>query len=242
LSGGSALAGAGVVVTGGAGAIGAAIARELLGRGAGVVLADRDGDRLDAVARSLGAGTLPVRTDVTHMEDVEAAVALCGERFGRVHAVVANAAIGWFGSFEDAGPEEWRRVLDVNVVGTALTLRGGLAAMKPHGRGHLVVTASVSGVASYPGESVYIASKWAVMGLARALRLELAGSGVRMTTVLPGLVDTPMARRSPVAGEAFAALEPLQPEDVAAAVGYALSQPDRVDVNEVVVRPHGQGV
>lgn len=229
------------VVTGAASGIGAAVAGRLAAEGAALVLADRDGDGAERVAATLPRAR-GVAADVSREADVDAAVAACAAEWGAVDFVVANAGRGLAESFADGDPAAWSALLATNVLGAALTLRAGLRRMTGRGSGHLVVVASVSGLATYPGETMYVASKWAVVGMTRALRLELAGTGVRLTLVAPGLVDTPLSRSSPLGAEWLERLAPLQPDDVASAIAYALAQPEHVDVSEIVLRPRGQAV
>lgn len=230
------------IVTGAASGIGSAIAGALVQAGARLVAVDRDEAGARARAEALGADAVAFAADVADEIGLDAAVRLCETRFGRLDYVVANAGVGWAGPFAAADAAAWRRVLDTNVIGLALTLRAALAPMLARGAGHLVAVGSLSGVASYPGETVYIASKWAVIGLVRALRTELVGTPIRLTAVLPGMVDTPMSAGSPAAAELFSEVAPLRPEDVARTVAYALSQPDHVEVSELLVRPRGQSV
>jgi NADP-dependent 3-hydroxy acid dehydrogenase YdfG len=112
--------------------------------------------------------------------------------------------------------------------------------MQAQGSGHILITASVSGRESYVGEPVYVASKWGQVGFGHALRLELMETGVRVTLIEPGIVDTPLTRDNPKVRPLLEATEPLSPEDVARAVVYAFRQPEHVNVSEIVVRPRRQ--
>jgi len=150
------------------------------------------------------------------------------DHYGQLDAVYANAGIpGSDGGFSGADPEVWKTMLLTNVYGVGLTLRCTLSALKAS-RGHLLLTGSAAGRFVIPG-SMYSASKWAVTGMGLSVREELRGSGVRVTLIEPGMVDTPLFDEPPPYA--------LQPEDVGRAVVYALSQPAHVDVNEILIRP-----
>lgn len=229
------------IVTGGGQGIGAAIARELAALGARIVVADLSAERAERVATDLGDALVAV-IDVRHFEDLERVRDLCLERFGRIDFVVANAGISDTSSLADGDPARWKDVIETNVLGIAYTVRAVLPTMREQGDGHVVLMASVSGREVYVGEPIYVASKWAVVGLGRALRKETVGSGVRVTLIEPGLVDTPLARSNPFAQTWLETIAPLRDEDVAHAVAYALTQPKHLAVNELVLRSVGQEV
>ncbi|MBA3415398.1 MAG: SDR family oxidoreductase [Chloroflexia bacterium] len=231
------------IVTGGGRGIGAAIVREAARLGAGVVVADVS---VEACQETLAAGTedggevVAFAADVRRFTDLERTRGACLDRFGRLDFVVANAGVGDSSSMAAGDPERWKRTLDVNVLGVAHTVRAVLPTMLAQGDGHIVLIASVSGRVSYVGEPIYEASKWAVVGLGNALRMETAGTGVRVTLIEPGVADTPLARGNVFAQAMFETLEPLQPEDIARAVGWVLRQPKRMAINELVLRSAGQ--
>ncbi len=221
-----------MLITGASSGIGAATARAAAGAGWRVVLAARSVDRLEALAADLGDdNALSVQCDVTEWEQQQAMVAAALDRFGRLDCAFANAGFGAKRGFLEESPEHWRAMVLTNVYGAALTIRAALGALK-ESRGHLILTGSVAGRRALPG-SLYSATKWAVTAMGEAARLELEGTGVRVTLIEPGMVDTPFF--SSGAGEGA-----LQAEDVARAVMFALEQPGRVDVNEILVRPTAQ--
>ena len=151
--------------------------------------------------------------------------------------LVANAGIADQSTMAEGDPERWRAVVETNLLGTIFTVRAVLPQMLAQQRGHIFVTSSVSGREAYPGEAVYIASKWGQVGLAHALRQEVMDEGVRVTVVEPGIVDTPLTRDNPVVRPYLESTEPLLPEDVAEAILFAWRQPPHVVVSEVTVRP-----
>ena len=221
------------LITGASSGIGAATARQAAAAGYRMVLAARSTDRLSELAEELGGDerALAVGCDVTEWDQQEAMVARAIEHFGRLDVVFVNAGFGAARGFLKESPEFWRSMVLTNVYGAALTIRATLMEVK-EARGHFILTSSVAGRRALPG-SLYSATKWAVTGMGEALRQEMNDTGVRVTLIEPGMVDTPFFD-NPVSGA-------LQPEDVARAVMFAVSQPAHVDVNELLVRPTGQG-
>jgi NADP-dependent 3-hydroxy acid dehydrogenase YdfG len=220
------------LITGASSGIGAATARAAAQGGYRLVLAARSADRLQELAAELGGDgrALALTTDVTEWEDQRRMVAATLEAFGRLDVTFANAGFGAARGFTKESPEHWRSMVLTNVYGAALTIRATLPALT-ESRGHLLLTGSVAGRVALTG-SLYSATKWAVTAMGEAARQELAGTGVRVTLVEPGMVDTPFFD-NPVSGA-------LEPEDVARAVMFAVSQPAHVDVNEILIRPTAQ--
>jgi NADP-dependent 3-hydroxy acid dehydrogenase YdfG len=220
------------LITGASSGIGEATARRAAEAGYRLVLAARRVDRLEALADELGGKgrALAVRCDVTAWDEQEAVAQSALDAFGRLDVVFANAGFGAARGFLESTPEHWREMVLTNVYGAALTIRATLPALK-ESRGHLVLTGSVAGRRALPG-SLYSATKWAVTAMGEAARQELNETGVRVTLIEPGMVDTPFFD-NPVSGA-------LQPDDVARTVLFAVSQPAHVDVNEILVRPTAQ--
>jgi NADP-dependent 3-hydroxy acid dehydrogenase YdfG len=221
------------LITGASSGIGAATARHAARAGYRLVLGARSEDRLRALAEELGGPerALAVRCDVTEWNDQQALVRAATERFGRLDVAFANAGFGAPRGFEGSDVDHWRAMVLTNVYGVALTIRAAMPALRETS-GHLLLTGSVAGRRVVPG-SLYSATKWAVTAMGEAARQELVGSGVRVTLVEPGVVDTPFFDRG-------AGPDALQPDDVAGAVMFAVSQPPHVNVNEMLVRPTGQ--
>lgn len=216
-------------ITGASSGIGAATARLAAEAGFRVALAARRREKLEDLAAELGEDrALAVGCDVTDAADARRAVAAATERFGGLDAVFANAGTGGGpGGFSGADPESWKKLLLVNVLGVAHTLQAALPAIRER-RGHVVLTGSVAGRRTIAG-SMYGASKWAVTAIGYNLREELRGSGVRVTLIEPGMVDTPFFDE--------AKPDALKPEDVARSVVFALQQPPHVDLHELTVLP-----
>jgi NADP-dependent 3-hydroxy acid dehydrogenase YdfG len=238
------LAGKTAVVTGASSGIGEATARALSREGCNVVLAARREDRLSALAAELGEGALAAPTDVTDPAACAALVARTVERFGSLEILVNNAGLGLYGSVAEGDPEDWRKMFDVNVLGVLYTTRAAVRQMLRQGAGDVVFVSSLAGrrVPRADG-TVYAATKHAVNAVAEGLRMDVHEKGIRVINVEPGLVRTEFPESSyPSAEEYYAEKEysPLEAEDVAAAVVYALNQPPRVSVNEILVRPTEQ--
>lgn len=220
------------LITGASSGIGAATARAAGQAGYRLVLAARSVDRLTDLARELGGEdrVLAQKCDVTEWDDHQSLVARTLDRFGRLDVAFANAGFGAKRGFQRESVEHWRSMVLTNVYGAALTIRATMDALMRSG-GHLLLTGSVAGRKAQPG-SLYSATKWAVTALGEGARQELNGTGVRVTLIEPGMVDTPFFDSRPAAA--------LRPEDVARAVMYAVSQPPEVDVNEILIRPTAQ--
>jgi NADP-dependent 3-hydroxy acid dehydrogenase YdfG len=220
------------LITGASSGIGAATARAAAEAGYRLVLAARSADKLRGLAEELGGSerALAVECDVTEWEQQEAMVMTALEAYGRLDVAFANAGFGAARGFLAESPEQWRSMVLTNVYGVALTIRATLPALK-ESRGHLLLTGSVAGRRALSG-SLYSATKWAVTALGESARQELNGTGVRLTVIEPGMVDTPFFENRPARA--------LQADDVARAVMFAVSQPPHVDVNEILVRPTAQ--
>jgi NADP-dependent 3-hydroxy acid dehydrogenase YdfG len=218
-----------LLITGASTGIGAATARAAAANGYRLALAARSGDTLGALADELGGErAIALACDVTDYAAQERMVAEAIERFGRLDAVFANAGRGGEpGGFSGASPESWRQMVDVNILGVAYTLRASLAELKKT-RGHALITGSIAGRRTLAG-SMYSATKWAVTAIGYGLREELRGSGVRVTLIEPGIVDTPFFDEPKPEG--------LRAEDVARAVIFALEQPPSAELHELVVMP-----
>ncbi|MWJ27116.1 SDR family oxidoreductase [Halomonas sediminis] len=218
-----------VLITGASSGIGAATARAASREGYKLVLAARSHEKLEALGQELGTdNVMTCSVDVTDMEQLQSMVEQAMERFGRLDAVFANAGRGGSpGGFSEADHHSWREMILTNIYGVGLTLQACLPALR-HSKGHVLLTGSAAGRATIPG-SMYSATKWAVTGIGYNLREELRGTGIRVTLIEPGMVDTPFFDEPPA--------HALEDRDIANAVIYALGQPRHVDVNEILIRP-----
>ncbi len=224
------------LITGASTGIGEATARMACGAGYTVVIAARSSARLEALEEELGRErVMACRCDVSDWDEQKSMIAGTLERFGRIDVVFANAGFSKGSPFyggEDK-PDEWREMVLTNVFGAAATARLSLPELVKT-RGHFLITGSVVGHITST-RNLYSATKWAVTGIAQSIRNEMTGTGIRVTLVEPGVVDTPFWGAVPKPGT-----PELKAEDIARAVMYAVSQPPHVDVNDILIRPVGQ--
>ncbi|NMV36115.1 SDR family oxidoreductase [Staphylococcus aureus] len=221
------------VVTGAGSGIGEAIATLLHEEGAKVVLAGRNKDKLQNVANQLAQDSVKVvPTDVTNKEEVDELMKIAQQTFGGLDIVINSAGQMLSSKITDYQVDEWGSMIDVNIKGTLYTAQAALPTMLEQSSGHLINIASISGFEVTKSSTIYSATKAAVHTITQGLEKELAKTGVKVTSISPGMVDTAIT----------AAYNPsdrkkLDPQDIAEAVLYALTQPKHVNVNEITVRP-----
>lgn len=221
------------VVTGAGSGIGEAIATLLHEEGAKVVLAGRNKDKLQNVANQLAQDSVKVvTTDVTKKEEVDELIKIAQQTFGGLDIVINSAGQMLSSKITDYQVDEWDSMIDVNIKGTLYTAQAALPTMLEQSSGHLINIASISGFEVTKSSTIYSATKAAVHTITQGLEKELAKTGVKVTSISPGMVDTAIT----------AAYNPtdrkkLEPQDIAEAVLYALTQPSHVNVNEITVRP-----
>ncbi|WP_433472871.1 SDR family oxidoreductase [Spirillospora sp. CA-142024] len=232
-----------VLVTGASSGIGEAVAARLVQEGHRVVAGARRIDRLAALASRCGAGLDPVRLDVTDRADVEAFVKDAQDRHGRIDVLIGNAGVMPLSRLDSLLVYEWDRMIDVNVRGLLHGIAAALPVFTAQGGGHFVTIASIGAHQVVPTGAVYSGTKYAAWAITEGLRQECDPS-IRVTTVSPGVVTSELADTitDPGAAEAMRAYRAnaIAPDAIAQAVSYTLSQPDDVDVNEIVVRPARQ--
>jgi len=237
------------LVTGASSGIGEATALALAAEGAHVAVAARRVDRLDALVKKIqqhGGKALPIAADVADEAQVNAMVKRTHSEFRRLDILVNNAGVMLLGPIEDANTEGWRQMVNVNVLGLMYATRAALPIMQKQGSGHIVNISSVAGRTAQAGSGGYNVTKWGVVAFSEALRQEVYRQNIRVTTIEPGAVATELAEHitDDAAKKALAewlqSITPLESEDIAAAVLYAVTQPARVDVNEILIRPTNQ--
>jgi NADP-dependent 3-hydroxy acid dehydrogenase YdfG/uncharacterized protein YciI len=243
------LDGKAALVTGASSGIGEATALALARHGASVVLAARRRDRLDALSARIaedGGTAVAVVADVTDEEQTARLVECGPERFGRLDIVVNSAGIMLLASMREATPSEWRRMIELNLLALMNVTRCAVPHLRASGGGHLVNIASLAGRVANPNASGYAATKFGVVGFSESVRREVYTDNIRVTVIEPGVVATELGEHieNPAMKENLRAraaqMEPLRADDIAEAVVYAVTQPARVNVNEIVVRPTGQ--
>ena len=245
-----ALSGLVAVVTGASSGIGAATTVALAKEGAHVALAARRTDALESLKKKLatyGGKVLVHQTDVTKREQVESLVRATEAEFGPVDILVSCAGVMYFTMMANVQTEEWESTVDVNCKGLLHCLSSTIPSMLSRGRGHIVAISSDAGRKVFPGLGVYSASKFFVEATLQALRVETAGTGLRVTSIQPGNVATELLAMSTDAEALKKFGEPsgakvLDAEDVANSIVYALKQPQHVAVNEVLIEPRDEPI
>jgi NADP-dependent 3-hydroxy acid dehydrogenase YdfG len=230
------------LITGGGTGIGAATAKELAASGVSVAIMGRRDGPLVAVCDSIranGGRCIAIPGDVRNYSEVESAAQRTLDEFRGLDILVANAALVDHGPIDQADPAFWGDLIATNVLGVMYAVRASLPRMYERGSGDVVIVASVSGRTTYVGEPAYIASKHATVAFADCLRKEAGGRGIRVIVLEPGLVDTPFIDW-PAVRQLLPDVEPLQPDDCARVIRFALEQPMRSALNEIVIRPAGQ--
>jgi NADP-dependent 3-hydroxy acid dehydrogenase YdfG len=239
------------VVTGASSGIGEATAEALAAEGAAVVVAARREERLADLTRRIeegGGRVLAATCDVTDEAQAHGLIRRAEDEFGRVDILVNNAGVMLLSTVGKGLSDEWRRMFDVNVLGLLYATDAAIETMKRQGGGHLVNVSSVAGrKVTRDSSGVYAGSKFAVGAISEGLRQELLQDNIRVTIVEPGAVATELTDHitDEDAREALGGLlnlEILQAEDIANAIVYAVTQPERVSVNEILIRPTQQPV
>jgi NADP-dependent 3-hydroxy acid dehydrogenase YdfG len=240
------IAGKVVVITGASSGLGEATARHLAEHGAKLVLGARRIDRLQALARELSLGeSAAVRMDVTSPADVNTLVEHAVETHGRIDVMLNNAGLMPQAPLERLKVDEWDRMIDVNIKGVLYGIAAALPYMQRQKSGHFINVSSVAGHKVGPGFAVYAATKHAVRALSEGLRQEVKPYNIRTTVISPGAVATELLNSVTDAGAAervrkFYADVAIPADSFARAVAFAISQPDEVDINEIVFRPTRQ--
>jgi 3-hydroxy acid dehydrogenase/malonic semialdehyde reductase len=238
------------LVTGASAGIGEATARAFASEGASLAIGARRTDRLrkvaDEIAREFGVDCRAAELDVTRPESCESFVRRTMDHFGKIDILVNNAGLARGRRHVADGDErEWDEMIDTNVKGLLRMSRLVLPHMIRNGSGHVVNLGSVAGLGVYEGGSVYCATKWSVKAITQAVRLEVNGTGIRVTEVCPGLVETEFSvvrfhGDRGAADRVYEGMKPLSASDIADCILWAVTRPPHVDVDEIVVRPVAQ--
>jgi clavulanate-9-aldehyde reductase len=237
-------------ITGASSGIGEATALSLAGAGAAVALAARRADRIEELAKRIesdGGRAVAIATDVSKEDEAKAFVEQANEQLGRLDILVNNAGLMLLGPVYGADTQEWKNMVEINMLGLLYCTHTALPIMGGQGSGHIVNISSVAGRNATFGAAVYNLTKFGVTGFSEALRQELAPANVRVTVVEPGFVETELQghNKHPMVVDAIAKAQEeigdlLQAGDIADAILYAVGVPQHVSVNEVLVRPTGQ--
>ncbi len=239
-----------VAITGASSGIGEATALACAKAGAKVALAARRADRIEDLAgriRDDGGEAVAIETDVADEAGARAFIEGAREQLGGLHGLINNAGVMLLGPVEGADTEQWRRMIDVNCLGLLYCTHAALPLMREEGAGHIVNVSSVAGRVAALGSAVYNMTKWGVVGFSEGLRQEALHANVRVTIIEPGYVETELQGHNegnPIVMEAMEKtrqqLDPLQASDIADAILHALTRPQHVSINEVLIRPTKQ--
>ncbi len=239
-----------VLVTGASAGIGAACARAFGGAGARLLLAARRTERLEALAAELrdahGTESRLVELDVRDADAVAATLGALPAEWAEVDVLVNNAGLGrGMAKAHEGSPADWDEMVDTNVKGLLYVTRAVVPGMVARGRGHVVNIGSVAGHEVYPGGAVYCATKHAVGAITKGLRMDLLGTGVRVSTVDPGMVETEFSvvrfgGDQERADRVYAGMTPLVADDVADAVLWCATRPPHVNIDEIILKPTDQ--
>ncbi|OCI98381.1 oxidoreductase [Agrobacterium sp. 13-626] len=239
-----------VVITGASSGLGEATARHLAERGATVVIGARRVDRIKALAAELiatGSEVVAVETDVTDRDQVKTLVDTAVERFGRIDVLLNNACLMPLAPLERLKIDEWDRMIDVNIKAVLYGIAAALPHMKARKSGHIINVSSVYGHVVDPGATVYCATKHAVRALSEGLRKEVKPYNIRTTIISPGAVSTELLdhiseKDIQTGTRDFVSKIAIGPGTFARSVAFAISEPDDVDINEILFRPTAQPV
>jgi NADP-dependent 3-hydroxy acid dehydrogenase YdfG len=244
------LSGRAVAITGASSGIGEATALALARAGASVALGARRRDRIEALAQRIeeetGVTAVALEVDVADEARARAFIAGAAERLGRLDVLINNAGVMLLGPVESGDPDDWRRMVDVNLLGLLYCTHAALPIMREQGSGQIVNVSSVAGRFARAGSAVYNLTKFGVNAFTEGLRQEVTEGGIRVLVVEPGFVDTELQSHNKggvldaIKGMREEIGDVLRAEDVANAITYAVSQPQHVSINEVLIRPTGQ--
>ncbi|RXZ47925.1 SDR family NAD(P)-dependent oxidoreductase [Agromyces fucosus] len=234
-----------VLVTGASSGIGRDTALALSAAGAQVAIGARRIDRLASLVEAAAGEVVPLQLDVTDPVSVQRAVSETVGHFGRLDALVNNAGLMQSGLILGADVSEWRRMVDTNLLGSMYAVHAALPFLL-ESKGAVVQVSSTAARSASLGSGVYAATKFGISAFSESLRQEVTRRGVRVIVVQPGFVDTELTSHitdptmQAAAAEIAASMRTLRPDDIAAAIIYALGQPEHVSVNEILVRPTDQ--
>ena len=237
-----------VVITGASSGMGEAAAKHLSALGATVVLGARRTDRIEKLAKEIqdnGGKALAFAVDVTQREQVKSLVAAGVEQFGRVDVILNNAGIMPLSTMDSLHVDEWDKMIDVNIKGVLNGIAAVLPYMKEQKSGQIINTSSVAGHKVFSGSAVYSATKFAVRALTEGLRMEVKPYNIRTTIVCPAAVKTELLEHITdadvkQANEDYVGAVGISPDSFARVVAFAISQPEDVDINEIIFRPTSQ--
>ena len=233
-----------VMITGASSGIGEETAKVLAQNGAKVVLIARREERLKKLASEIGENAIYLKADVSNSDEMKAAVILAKKTFGKVDALFANAGVMPAGNMSELKVDDWMSMVNINIIGVLQSMAAVLPELIAQKSGHIIVTSSAAGTRSVPGNAVYCGTKHFVRAMLDSFRMEtvMEGTNIHTTTIYPGAVKTELLNsiapsKTKTMVEKFYEDAGLTPDAIANAVLYALSQPENVNVSDLVIRP-----
>jgi NADP-dependent 3-hydroxy acid dehydrogenase YdfG len=238
------------IITGASSGIGEATAHVLSEEGMNLVLAARREDRLNELKEKIesnGGKAIVVKTDVTERDQVDNMAQKAKDKFGSIDILINNAGLMPLSLMKNLHVDEWDQMIDVNLKGVLYCIAAVLPTMRDQQNGHIVNISSVAGRKVMPGSAVYSATKFGVRAISEGLRQELSPSdNIRITAIEPGAVDTELMdtitdeEMKDLVEESFGNIKTLESEDIAESIRYAVTQPNHVDVSEILIMPTEQ--
>ena len=238
------------IITGASSGIGEATAHVLSEEGMNLVLAARREDRLNELKEKIesnGGKAIVVKTDVTERDQVDNMAQKAKDKFGSIDILINNAGLMPLSLMKNLHVDEWDQMIDVNLKGVLYCIAAVLPTMRDQQKGHIVNISSVAGRKVMPGSAVYSATKFGVRAISEGLRQELSPSdNIRITAIEPGAVDTELMdtitdeEMKDLVEESFGNIKTLESEDIAESIRYAVTQPNHVDVSEILIMPTEQ--
>jgi serine 3-dehydrogenase len=239
-----------VCITGASAGIGAACAEEFAKLGCNLLLIARRKERVDELARKLHASypteTHTMHLDIRNRKEIEIAFSSLDEEWKAIDILVNNAGLArGLAKLHEGNVEDWDEMIDTNVKGLLYVTRAVLPGMVERNNGHIINIGSIAGHQTYPMGNVYSATKFAVVGITRSLRMDLLGSAIRVSSVDPGLVETEFSQvrfrgDNERASKTYQGMTPLTPHDVAEAVVFCATRPEHVNIGELTITPTDQ--
>lgn len=230
-----------IIVTGAASGIGLAVCNRLNSRAdTRLVLVDLNEQKLDQIISTLNPVQTKHAIDASDPDEIQRVTDILLASGEQLDAIVICAGISCAGTATEKDISRWKQTIQINTLGLMYAIRSAIPPMRKQGFGTIIAIASVAGKVSYIGEPAYVASKYAVVGFCESVRKELVGSGIRVSVIEPGFVNSPMTRDQPDMAKRMNQIKALDTDDIARAIEFVLDQPRHCSINEILIRPTEQ--